>query len=93
MLPPVDTFHKAFFQWQMTKVSDKSADNQSEARISVAYNKDCHMSLMISFVKRAPARQVILRLLLLEQHEMDDCTLLNNIHWHSYLFKVPGTPI
>ena len=28
-----DPFHKAFFQWQMTKVSDKSADNQSEARI------------------------------------------------------------
>ena len=44
-------FHKAFFQWQMTKISDKSADNQSEARISVAYNKNCHLSLMTSFVK------------------------------------------
>ena len=30
--------HKAFFQWQMTKISDKSADNQSEASISLAYN-------------------------------------------------------
>ena len=26
----------------MTKISDKSADNQSGARISVAYNKNCH---------------------------------------------------
>ena len=32
-----DQFHKVFFQWQMTKISDKSADNQSEARISLAY--------------------------------------------------------
>ena len=31
--------HKAFFQWQITKISYKSADNQSEARISVAYYK------------------------------------------------------
>ena len=38
----------------MTKISDKSADNQSEARISVAYNKVCYMSLMTSFVKRHP---------------------------------------
>ena len=44
-------FTKPFFQWQMTKFSDKSADNQSEARISVAYNKNCHLSLMTSFVK------------------------------------------
>ena len=36
------------------KCSAKSADNQSEARISVAYNKDCHLSLMTSFVKRGP---------------------------------------
>ena len=48
-----EPFHKAFFQWQMTKISDKSADNQSEARIS-AYNKDCHLSLMTSFVKQGP---------------------------------------
>ena len=34
-----DPFHKAFFQWQMTKISDKSADNQSQANISVAYTK------------------------------------------------------
>ena len=38
----------------MTKTSDKSADTQSEARISVAYNKNCHLSLMTSFVKRPP---------------------------------------
>ena len=39
-----DNFHKAFFQRQMTKISEKSADNQSEARITVAYNKTviCH---------------------------------------------------
>ena len=47
-------FHKAFFQSQMTKISDNSADNQSEARILVAYNKNCHLSLMTSFVKRPP---------------------------------------
>ena len=47
-------FHKAFFQWQMTKISDKSADNQSETRISVAYNNNCHLSLMTSFVKHPP---------------------------------------
>ena len=47
-----DPFHKAFFQWQMTKISNKSADNQSEIRISLAYNKICHLSLMTSFVKR-----------------------------------------
>ena len=42
----------------MTKIIDKSADNQSEARISVpvAYNKDCHLSLMKSFVKQAPGQ-------------------------------------
>ena len=38
----------------MTKASEKSADNQSEARISVAYNKNCHLSLMTSLVKRPP---------------------------------------
>ena len=32
-----DPLYKAFFQRQMTKISDKSVDNQSEARISVAY--------------------------------------------------------
>ena len=32
-------FHKAFFQWQMTEISDNSVDNQSVARISVAYKK------------------------------------------------------
>ena len=42
----------------MTKVIDKSADNQSEARISVAYNKNCHLSLMTSFVKRPPDLEV-----------------------------------
>ena len=36
----------------MTKFSDISANDQSEARISVAYNKNCHLSLMTSFVKR-----------------------------------------
>ena len=51
---PWRVFHKAFFQWQMTKISDKSADNQSEARISVAYNKNCHLSLMTSFMKHPP---------------------------------------
>ena len=46
-------FHKAFFEWQMTQISDNSADNQSEARISIAYMKqNCHLSLMTSFVKR-----------------------------------------
>ena len=44
-------FHKAFFQWQMTQISDKSVDNQSEARILVAYNKNCQLSLMTSCVK------------------------------------------
>ena len=42
----------------MTKISDKSADNQSKARISVAYNKNCHLSLMESFVKRPPYETV-----------------------------------
>ena len=45
-----DPFHKAFFQSQMTKISDKSVDNQSQASISVAYNKNCYLSLMTSFV-------------------------------------------
>ena len=49
-------FHKAFFQWHMTKISYKSADNQSEARISVAYNRNCHLSLMTSFVKSSPCQ-------------------------------------
>ena len=35
----------------MTKISDKSADDQSEARISVAHKKNCHLSLISSFVK------------------------------------------
>ena len=38
----------------MTNISDKSANNQSEARISVAYTKNCHLSLMTSVVKRGP---------------------------------------
>ena len=46
-----DPFYEAFFQWKMTNISDKSADNQSEVRILVAYNKNCHLSLMTSFVK------------------------------------------
>ena len=36
----------------MTKISDISADNQSEARISVAFNKNCHLSLITNFVKK-----------------------------------------
>ena len=47
-------FHKAFFQWQMTKISDESVDNQSEARISVACNKNCHLSLMTRFCETPP---------------------------------------
>ena len=38
----------------MKNISDKSADNQSEARISLAINKNCHVLLMISFVKQGP---------------------------------------
>ena len=38
----------------MTKISDKSADNQSEARISVAYNKNFHLAMMTIFVKHPP---------------------------------------
>ena len=38
----------------MTEISDKYVDNQSEASISLAYNKNCHFSLMTSFVKRGP---------------------------------------
>ena len=49
-----DPFHKAFFQWQMTNISDKSDDNQSEARISITYNNNCHLSLMTCFVKHPP---------------------------------------
>ena len=30
----VGVFHKAVFQWKMTQISDKSADNQSEAKLS-----------------------------------------------------------
>ena len=42
----------------MTKISDKSVDNQSEGRISVTcMNKNCHLSLMKSFVKRPPEGQ------------------------------------
>ena len=51
---PWATFHKAFFQWQVTKISDKSADNQSEARISVAYNLNCHLSLTDKFCETPP---------------------------------------
>ena len=38
----------------MAKISDKSDDNQSEARISVAYNTNCHLSLMKICVKHPP---------------------------------------
>ena len=41
-----------FFNDRRKKNSDKSVDNQSEAWISVAYNKNCHLSLMTSYVKR-----------------------------------------
>ena len=50
-------FTKPFFndKWR-GKNSDKSADNQSEARISLAnYNKNCHLSLMTSFVNWVPS--------------------------------------
>ena len=47
-------FHKAIFQWQMTKISDKFADNQSNAMISVDYNSDCNLFLITSFVKKVP---------------------------------------
>ena len=44
-----------FSMTKISKISDKSDDNQSEARISVAYNKNGHVSLMTSFVKHPPA--------------------------------------
>ena len=47
-------FHKAFFQWQMIQISDKSADNQSEARISVAYNKNCQFVTDDKFCETPP---------------------------------------
>ena len=43
----------------MTKISEKSADNLSEPRISVAYNKNCHLSLITSFVKHPQERAMI----------------------------------
>ena len=50
---------QSLFSMTMTKICDKSANNQSEARISVAYNKDCHLSLMTSFGKRAPEHEIL----------------------------------
>ena len=41
----------------MTKISNKSTDNQSEAMISLANNKICHLSPMTSFVKWGPDMQ------------------------------------
>ena len=38
----------------MTKIRDKSAELHLAARIPVAYNKNCHFSLMTSCVKQAP---------------------------------------
>ena len=51
LLGPVS---QSLFSMTMTNISDKSFDNQSEARISVAYNNNCHLSLMTSFVKHPP---------------------------------------
>ena len=42
----------------MSKINDESVDIQSEAWISVAYNKNCHLSLMKSFVKRPPGATI-----------------------------------
>ena len=47
-------FTKPFFNDKLQKISDKSVVNQSEARISVAYNKNSNLSLMTIFVKRPP---------------------------------------
>ena len=44
----------------MTKNSDNSANNQSEAKISLAYNRNCHLSLMTRFVKRPPGESRVL---------------------------------
>ena len=54
-----EPFNKAFFDDKMTKIRDKSANqgarSKSEARISIAHiNKNCRLSLMISFVKWGP---------------------------------------
>ena len=45
---------QGLFLMKNEKIGDKSANNQSEARISLAYNKNCHLSLMTSFVKWGP---------------------------------------
>ena len=60
--------------------SDKSADNQSEARISVAYNTNCHLSLMTSFVK-CPPRPCLTKSSYQSQlctQEIGDCKLAIN---------------
>ena len=43
----------------MTKIIDKSAYNHSKARILVAFNKNCHLSLKTSFVKRGPGNNLL----------------------------------
>ena len=53
-------FTKPFFNDQLTKIIDKSADNQLDARIPVAYNKNCHVSLMTSFVKWGLGREMMM---------------------------------
>ena len=45
---------QSLFSWQITKTSDKSADNQSEARISVAYNIHCHFVADDKFCETPP---------------------------------------
>ena len=79
--------------FSMTKISDKSVDNQSEARISVTYNKNCHLSLMTSFVKCPPCLTIIV--FFLRFHQVFSGITLTKAFGiiilafsHSQLFKV-----
>lgn len=49
-----DRFTIPFFRWKITKIISKSADNQSEVKISLAYDKNSRLSLIKSLVKRGP---------------------------------------
>ena len=74
----------------MTETSDNSADNQSQARISVVYNKNWHLSLMTSFVKH-PLVNMRNSYLDMEVHEIT-CPRVQyhtifNLHCKQHIYK------
>ena len=68
-------FHVNWYQWQMPVIYNKSADCQSQARISVAYINYFNCSLIATLMKQGPEQWLWVSWFSLQHKDWDAHTL------------------